>query len=98
MRLKGSGNSRACAVVLFFFLLIPGLLYAASGVNAYKVVQVNPSGATSTYVSALNKTSIVVGSFSTASGATEGFSLKKGVYTTLVVPGSNNFTRASGIN
>ena len=98
MRLESSGNSRACAGVLVLFLLIPGLLYAASGVNAFKVVQVNPPGSTSPYPAALNKSSEVVGSFTTAGGATVGFSLKKGVYTTLIVPGSNNFTRASGIN
>jgi probable HAF family extracellular repeat protein len=98
MRLEASDRSRACAGVLVLVLLIPGLLYAASGVNAYKVVQLNPSGATSTYASTLNKSSEVVGSFTAASGATEGFSLKKGIYTTLVAPGSDNFTRANGIN
>jgi probable HAF family extracellular repeat protein len=99
MSLEARGKSHACAGVFAFLLfLLPGLLYAASGVNAYEVVQVNPPGATSPYPAALNKSSEVVGSFTAASGATEGFSLKKGVYSTLVVPGSNNFTRASGIN
>jgi hypothetical protein len=88
----------ATVLVVAAIILLPGLLQAESGVTAYKVEQLNPSGATSTYASALNKTSIVVGNFTNSSGATEGFSLKKGVYTTLVVPGSNNFTRANGIN
>ena len=88
----------ATVLVVAAIILLPSLLQAQSGVNAYKVAQISPSGATSTYASALNKTSIVVGSFTVPSGATEGFSLKKGVYTTLVVPGSNNFTRANGIN
>ena len=93
-----SRHLRAIAGVFALFSLVPGLLHAASGVTAYEVSQIAPSGATYTYVSALNKTKTVVGEFTAANGATEGFQLKKGVYTTLVFPGSSSFTRANGIN
>lgn len=90
--------SRACAGVLASFLLFPGLLYAGLGISGYKVEQIAVSGATYTFPSAVNTSRTVVGNFATSGGVTEGFELKGNVYTTLVFPGSNNFTRANGIN
>src|SRR5271169_1348570 len=79
-------------------ILLPGLGHAASGVTAYKVAQIAVPGAAFTYPTAVNKGLAVVGHFGTSSGATEGFLLRGGKYTTLVFPGSNNLTEAGGIN
>jgi hypothetical protein len=80
-------------------ILLPSYMFAAStGVNSYKVIEVDPSEISSPYPAAVNKTNIVVGSGTTSNGDTEGFEFKAGKYTTLVFPGSNGFTRANSVN
>ena len=99
MRSEVRGHSHIWAGALASLLfLIPGLLYGASGVSAYKVIQVAPAGITSPYAAAVNKTNVVVGSGTISNGTTQGYELKGGKYTTIIFPGSNGFTRANGIN
>jgi hypothetical protein len=56
-----------------------------------------PSGAESTYGSAINDSVSVVGYYTDTTGATHGFLLKSGKYTTLNVPNATG-TYATGIN
>jgi hypothetical protein len=101
-RLFGKCLSRVLAFTALLFLagiiVLPGLMYASSGVTSYKMIEATPPGTTSPYPSAVNKSNAVVGETTAADGTTQGFELKGGKYTTIIVPGSNGFTRANGIN
>lgn len=100
-RLFTSGLEILGVTILVFLseiVALTGMAYAGSGVTAYKVEQIAVPGATYTYAAALNKSGDVVGQFTVANGATEGFELKGKKYTTLLVPGSDNYTAAGGIN
>jgi len=79
-------------------IVLPGSMYASSGVTSYKTITVNPPGTTTPYPSAVNKSNAVVGETVAANGTTQGFELKGGKYTSIIFPGSSGFTRANGVN
>ena len=86
------------AILLLFapFLVI---LMTQSALAQVLKTQLNaPGNATGTFPFGVNTSEAVVGSYVNTSGATSGFIFTDGKYTTLDYPGSDNFTRASGIN
>lgn len=76
------------------------LLSASNGLaQAVKVMQIIAPGAVNTSPNGVNKSNIVVGDFTNASGATVGFAYLGGTnFKTFSAPKSNNFTRILGIN
>ncbi|HEV2175896.1 MAG TPA: hypothetical protein VGW33_01625 [Terriglobia bacterium] len=88
---------RRGAAMLFLLPLAFAVATAAQG-QSVKITQLAISGASATFGSGVNSKSQVAG-YSVAGSVTKGFEWLGGThYTTIVFSGSNNFTRALGIN
>ena len=86
------------ALPWFMLVLLASLGSPAARAQAVKVTQLIAPSSTGTYAAGVNKLNHVVGVYSTAT-ATRGFEWLGGSsYKTIVFKGSNNFTRALGIN
>jgi YVTN family beta-propeller protein len=89
-------NRRRSVVFLFTFIATTIMLTAVP-VAAQQIVIINYPGATSTSPATINDVGQVVGSYTDDGGATHGFLLSGGVFTSIDPPGST-YTQATGIN
>ncbi|HEV2381515.1 MAG TPA: hypothetical protein VG206_17180 [Terriglobia bacterium] len=97
---RGSGRRFEISIAALLFTL--PLMALATAPDAFgqglKITRLNPKGATSAVAIGLNKTNQVVGNYTIKGGTVKGFEFASNKYTTIVFPGSKNFTRANGIN
>lgn len=77
-----------------FCLAVSSLLFAAD----YRFVKINVPGSVETQANGINARGDIVGSYIDADGISHGFLSRKGVFTTIDVPGATETLAARGIN